>query len=226
MDRQAESELSDLLRGAGVDSGAQERTLAYWRLLREANERQNLTRLIEPAAFFSGHVLDVLELRKLRERTMGPDAFAQEWMDLGSGAGVPGLLSGAIFEDERWLLVDSEHRKAEFLAQTAEKLGLSGRVRAFHGRAEAIGGRFVGAGVASKAVGPVEKLYNWMRGCSTWNTLILFKGPKWEEEWREFSRSTRGKELRESARAEYQTPEGASRVIIQLTRVPRGTKKD
>lgn len=222
-----ESELRRVLLGAGLDGAAAERVTAYWRLLVEANERQNLTRLTEPGAFFSGHVLDVLRLRQLREQAPeGPLSPAEEWMDLGSGAGVPGLLSAVIHRDERWLLVESERRKAEFLAEAAQRLGVAGRVRVIHGRAESVGARFGGLTIASKAVGSVEKLHRWMRDRSTWNTLVLFKGPKWAEEWSAFGASPWRGELEVVGHHDYATPEGARRVIIQLGRVPRGTPKN
>jgi len=221
------AELRDRLLREGLSADGVARVVAYWELLCVANERQNLTKLIEPGPFFSGHVLDVLELRRLRGRgsSAGPSEVPPvEWLDLGSGAGVPGLLSGALFTDERWVLLDAEHRKAEFLTETVRALGLQDRIRVVHGRAEALGGRFTGPGIASKAVGSVEKLFGWMRECSTWNTLTLFKGPKWSEEWAEFGRSRHRGLLEEAGRAEYSTPEGATRLIIQLKRVPRGTK--
>src|SRR4051812_14678809 len=70
------------------------------------NERQNLTRLIEPEDFVEGHLLDVRELLK-----SGLLEFPAA--DLGSGCGVPGLLAAAI-EEKPWLLLESEGQKARF----------------------------------------------------------------------------------------------------------------
>jgi 16S rRNA (guanine527-N7)-methyltransferase len=214
------STLRERLLSAGVGAVAADRALAYWELLREESSRQNLTRLLEPEAFFSGHVLDVLRLRELRKGR----ASSQRCLDLGSGGGVPGLLSAALFEDESWTLVDAELRKAEFLGRAVGELGLLGRVSVLHGRIEAVSGAVMAPEVASKAVGTVEKLYGWLRTSSTWNTLYLFKGPKWEEEWAAFRAGPRKGDLRVAGELRYETPEGARRVIIQLQRVPRETK--
>ncbi len=211
--------LKERLSAAGVEGEGLERALAYWELLRDENTRQNLTRLLEPEAFFSGHALDVLKLRELR------GVCGEPCLDLGSGGGVPGLLSAALYGDESWVLVDSELRKAEFLSRAVRELGLEGRVQVVHGRVEGLSGDAMPPSVASKAVGPVEKLYGWLRGSSTWNSLYLFKGPKWEEEWSAFSAGPHRGELKVSAERRYETPEGARRVIIHLERVPRETKK-
>ncbi len=210
------------LARAGIPEGVAARACSYWELLVQGNERQNLTRLTAPADFFSGFLWDVLELRRAREQwgLLGSGPLT----DLGSGAGVPGLLSAAIFEDENWILVDSEGRKVEFLRHATTSLGLEDRVSAVHGRVESLGAGSFGRTVTSKAVGKVEKLYGWLRERSTWNTLVLLKGPRWEEEWGEFTRSKYRHELAVRATHEYRAPaEGAKRVIIHLERVPRGT---
>jgi 16S rRNA (guanine527-N7)-methyltransferase len=187
----------------------------------DENQRQNLTRLTEPGPFFSGHVLDVVELRKAR--TSWGESTGAKWIDLGSGAGVPGLLSAALFQDERWVLVEAERRKAEFLERAAAELGLGARVRVIHARMEKIREDLGAEAVASKAVGPVGRLYPWLKESSTWNSLVLFKGPRWAEEWAEFKKGPEANELEASNEWRYSTPEGASRLIIQLRRVSRGT---
>lgn len=215
--------LSAKLKGAGVAVDASARVLAYWEQLCVANQEQNLTRLTAPDDFFSGFVTDALELRRARMAWgLGESGV---WMDLGSGAGVPGLLSAAIHGDEGWVLVDSEGRKVEFMRSAAAALGLSGRVRAVHGRVESLGPEQFGQVVVSKAVGKVEKIYGWLRERSTWNSLVLLKGPRWGEEWGEFLRSRDRAELEIRGSHEYQAPAGgAQRVIIHLARVPRGTR--
>ena len=215
-------EFEALLSAAGLSEAQIRAASAFREAVLEENDRQNLTRLLSPADFFVGHVRDVLELRKFRE---GMGDLGRLALDLGTGAGVPGLLSAAIFSDERWILVDSEIRKAEFLSRTVEALGLSGRVEVLHGRIEQLFGRIPDVTVVSRAVGKVEKLMAWLDPCSTWNTLLLLKGPKWADEWQEFQQSRWRKALQQMARHEYSVNGQISRVIIQLARVPRGTLK-
>jgi len=58
------------------------------------------------------------------------------FVDLGSGAGVPGLVLAALWEDAEAILVDANRRRCESLEQAAEQLGLAGRVSVRCGRAE------------------------------------------------------------------------------------------
>jgi 16S rRNA (guanine527-N7)-methyltransferase len=144
----------------------------FYDLVVAENEIQNLTRLISPSDFVSGHVLDVIELSD-----SGVVDFPA--MDLGSGVGVPGLLS-AIVDEKQWLLTDSEGRKAEFLRSSAEKLGLS-NVQVFGKRAEDVLKTTSVSSIVARAVGPVGRIFAWVERCSTWNNLVLLKGPGWDE---------------------------------------------
>lgn len=191
--------------------------LSFYKCVVEENEHQNLTRLIEPEAFWEGHVEDV-------RAVLAADILDYPAMDLGSGVGVPGLLAAALSEG-RWILAESETRKAEFLRSTAEKLGLSSRVEVFAGRAEVFLQSRGVFSVTARAVGPVERIYGWIRSCSTWNNLVLFKGPAWEKEWAEFQIGRYRGELRIARAVSYEVgPEKKQRSLIRLERVPRGTK--
>ena len=187
----------------------------FYRLLAEENSRQNLTRLITPTEFYDGHLLDVCALFR-----SGLVRFPA--MDLGSGGGVPGLLAACIRPD-LWILVDSESRKAEFLSRAADMLRLS-NVRVMAGRAERALGDVRVESIVARAVGTVEKIYGWIRPCSTWNNLILLKGPGWNTEWESFLRTKYRRELKVGGIYEYHVgPEKKYRVIVRLDRVPRGT---
>lgn len=195
----------------------------FHRLLLEENELQNLTKLTSPKDFVEGHLVDVKEL--FRSRLVEYPA-----MDLGSGCGVPGLLAAVLGEGE-WILAESETRKAEYLARAADGLLLSKRVKVFSGRAEAFlskcGAQSAPASIVARAVGPVSRIYGWIRPCSTWNKLILLKGPRWEEEWQDFLKEQGANHLKLLATHEYSVgAENKKRIIVQLGRVPRGTKMD
>lgn len=213
----------ELLKGVGLSQLQIEAATAFRAAVLDESERQNLTRLLGPEEFFRGHVLDVLELRQFRSKI---GDLGNKALDLGTGAGVPGLLSAAIYPDERWILVDSEVRKAEYLARTVDQLGLSDRVQVIHGRMEQVSAQIPQVSIVSRAVGTVEKLMAWLDSCSTWNTMILLKGPKWNTEWAEFQQSRWRKLLQQGDRREYSVGDQITRVVIQLKRVPRGTFKN
>ncbi len=61
--------------------------------------------------------------------------------DLGSGAGVPGLVLAAALPDRSFVLVESVGRKCAFIRETAEAMGLA-NVSVLHARAEEVGGPF------------------------------------------------------------------------------------
>jgi 16S rRNA (guanine527-N7)-methyltransferase len=180
-------------------------------LILDENSRQNLTRLLEPRDFFEGHVRDSVEL-------LNAGWMSYPAMDLGSGAGVPGLLCG-ILEPKEWILCESEIRKATFLADAVQKLGLGDQVEVFSGRAEEFLRKRRVETIVARAVGTVSKIYGWIGKCSTWNKLILFKGPKWEEEWQEFSNGKMARHLQVESILEYSVGlEGKVRRLVLLTR--------
>ena len=60
-------------------------------------------------------------------------------VDLGSGAGVPGLVLACAWPGSSWTLVDAHRRRATFLEAAAARLGCSGRVQVVAERAEIVG---------------------------------------------------------------------------------------
>lgn len=218
------SQIQELKKRLGLLSSlnpeAQKRVLDYYRLLLEGNEVQNLTRLIAPLDFIEGHLLDVLELEKA-------GWIQSEAMDLGSGCGVPGLLAACVNPQSKWLLAESELRKREFLEAATQSLGLPTRVRV-GARGEEVLRKIPLKFVVTRAVGKISKLWNYLGPCSTWNTLILFKGPAWSEEWNEFQKSSEGaKHLRVAEVHEYIVGEQQKRrALVRLERVPRGTSAE
>jgi 16S rRNA (guanine527-N7)-methyltransferase len=211
------AELRGLLEAHVADfSAAQlDRATRFHEILVRENQVQNLTRLISPRDFYEGHFLDVLEAQR-------SGLLDGSRLDLGSGCGVPGLL-GAALGQKGWSLVDSEGRKAEFLKMAALELGID--VPVFSGRGEKVLGERPFDQVVARAVGTVEKVYSWIGGCSTWNTLLLFKGKGWEEEWRGFLQSKHRRHLEvEKIHAYSVGVEAKQRLIIRLKRaVPRRT---
>lgn len=79
-------------------------------------------------------------------------------LDLGSGAGIPGLALAGIWPRSQWCLVDAAKRRTRFLIDAVERLGWQDRVAVRWGRAEALGrdpdlrGRF--DLVTSRSFGP------------------------------------------------------------------------
>lgn len=206
----------------GLSTETYQRISDFREWIIDESSRQNLTKLLEPREFFEGHVLDVKALLEC-------GLVDYPAMDLGSGGGVPGFLM-ALVAGNSWVLADSEGHKAAFLARSVEKFGLSGQVSVFSGRAEkllaAISPEKSLKSIVARAVGPVERIYSWIRPCSTWNNLVLLKGPRWEEEWKEFQGGRYRNELKWIESYKYEVgAEKKQRIIVKIERVPRGTHK-
>jgi 16S rRNA (guanine527-N7)-methyltransferase len=60
-------------------------------------------------------------------------------VDLGSGAGIPGLALAGLWPSSRWVLVDAARRRTRLLSSAVERLGWTDRVQVVHGRAEDLG---------------------------------------------------------------------------------------
>lgn len=105
----------------------------YTGLLLAANERLNLTRVVEPDAVARLHLLDALAALPLLD-AQGPRLA----LDLGSGGGVPGIVLAIARPPIRWLLVDAASRKVAALRAFATELELT-NVEAVADRAELLG---------------------------------------------------------------------------------------
>ena len=101
------------------------------RLVLERNKEVNLTSIKEPSEFVRLHLLDSLACVGMPELEA-----AHTIIDIGSGAGFPGLPLAALYPDKQFLLMDSVRKKIDFAGVLAKELRLS-NVSALHARAEA-----------------------------------------------------------------------------------------
>lgn len=114
-------------------------------------------------------------------------AQARVVTDLGSGAGFPGLVLAIIAEaagrDIQWHLVESDGRKAAFLAEAARASRIAGAVKIHPVRAEGLGGRMGADVITARALAPLEKLLEYAHPLVKPEGLCLFlKGEKVEDE--------------------------------------------
>lgn len=105
----------------------------YLALLLAWNERLNLTAIRDPAGIELRHFLDSLTCA-----TVTGNLDQQKMIDIGSGAGFPGLPLKILYPTLQLTLVDSVAKKCHFLQTVANELGLNG-VKVISGRAEELG---------------------------------------------------------------------------------------
>ncbi len=116
--------------GGALDTDQLARLERYGALLREWNERVNLTAITAPDEIVTKHFLDSLTLLLAR-----PIAEGSRIVDVGSGAGFPGVPLAIARPDARVTLVESVAKKVRFLEVAVAELRL-GKVTVAHGRAE------------------------------------------------------------------------------------------
>jgi 16S rRNA (guanine527-N7)-methyltransferase len=130
------------LLGLELSQEQLERFELYYRELVSRNEQINLTAITEYEAVQIRHFLDSLTLASPRLRADPSnkplDMAKAALIDIGAGAGFPGLPLKILYPQIRLTLVESVGKKAVFLQEIAAKLGLS-EVIVVTGRAEEIG---------------------------------------------------------------------------------------
>ncbi len=114
-------------------------------------------------------------------------ANARVVVDLGSGAGFPGLVLAIVAEaagrDITVHLVESDSRKAAFLAEAARAARIAGAIKIQPVRAEALGGRMAADVVTARALAPLDTLLGLARPLVKPDGLCLFlKGEKVAQE--------------------------------------------
>jgi 16S rRNA (guanine527-N7)-methyltransferase len=102
--------------------------------------------------------------------------------DLGSGAGLPGIVLALLRPEVDVILVEPMARRVAFLTECVEALGLP-RVQVVRGRAEELTGDISADIVTSRAVAPLGKLASWAVGlCRPGGTVLAIKGASARDE--------------------------------------------
>jgi 16S rRNA (guanine527-N7)-methyltransferase len=135
------------------------------RLLREENERQNLVSAGSLLQLWRRHFADSIQLLEHVPRGTEPV------LDLGSGAGFPGLVVAAVRPEAQVILVESRKKRAEWLNFAAEQLQLPS-CQVIAARVEAL--QPLGAGaITARAFAPLGKLLRLSARFSTPATVWL-----------------------------------------------------
>lgn len=112
---------------------------AYVALLTRWNATYNLTAIRDPAKIWTHHILDCLSVvGPLRRHRAGH--VVTRLLDVGSGAGLPGILLAIAEPDLTVVCLDAVGKKVAFIRQVAAELGLT-HVSALHHRVETLEGQ-------------------------------------------------------------------------------------
>ncbi len=158
-------------------SSSQIEQLAYYcSLLREWNEKMNLTAIVDEDKIIEKHFYDCLIPAKsayFKGKTI---------LDVGSGAGFPGLVFAIAFPDKKVTLVDATAKKCSFLSEVSKSLKLS-NVTVINKRAEELNDRDHFDLVCARAVAPLPTLLEITAPFAKVHGIVLaMKGDKGEEE--------------------------------------------
>lgn len=129
--------------GIELSARQQEQFYRYYEMLVEKNKVMNLTAITEESEVVTKHFVDSLALVRAA-RAGGLPGWTMDGnpalrlIDVGTGAGFPGIPLKIAFPQLRLTLLDSLNKRVNFLREVCEELGLT-EVLALHGRAEDAG---------------------------------------------------------------------------------------
>ncbi len=188
--------------------------MRYLSELKAWNRKINLTSLREDSDIIIGHFLDSI--------SAAPFVPAgSRLLDIGSGAGFPGIPIKIVSPSVDVTLLESVHKKVMFMREVIRALGLDG-VTAVWGRAEDERNGIERRGfdrVVTRAVGPIPDI---LRLCEPYlapgGRVILMRGQRGGDEWEEAGAKVM-KRFRLAEQSEFKLPiRGQSRVILTVER--------
>lgn len=132
-----------------LDANVQSRLIDFIHLLVKWNRAYNLTAVRQPEQMVPRHLLDSL--------VIGPYLQGPSILDVGTGAGLPGIPLALAYPDHHFTLLDSNGKKIRFVTQAVAELGLA-NVDVIQSRVEAFqpAGRF--DTITARAYASIEEL--------------------------------------------------------------------
>ena len=185
-----------------------EQFLQYYELLVEKNKVMNLTAITEFDEVVEKHFLDSVSLTKQLDLHQ-----PLKVLDLGTGAGFPGIPLKIVFPELEITLMDSLNKRVLFLQEVIEKLGLE-NIRAVHGRAEDLARdaayREKFDLCVSRAVANLSTLSEYcLPFVQVGGGFVAYKADKAEEEIKQAEKAVKllGGKFREDSLVEFHLPD-------------------
>ena len=177
-----EEEARDWL-SARFSADAVDQVTAFAEMVKVESGLQNLVSAASLEHIWVRHIVDSAQLLAFAEGKAGP------WIDVGTGAGFPGMIVGILRGDT--ILCEPRRRRVDFLQSAIERLGIERRVTVVGSKIESI--KMHAAIISARAVASVDALLAAADSVSTKNTLwVLPKGRNAREEVAQAQRSWHG----------------------------------
>jgi 16S rRNA (guanine527-N7)-methyltransferase len=200
--------------GVPLPAATLEKLWAYHQLLREHNHDQDLTRLIGFDTIAQRHYADCMILHGMMQ-----GRWPSPLVDVGSGAGFPGMMIKLMSPATRIVLAEPRPRRVQFLEMVIRELGLSA-ISVFGHKVTSRSLTQPFAGAITRAFETVEKTLPRFGGClGVGGKAIFMKGPKAVEEVAAF-RSDEYRIVRNQAYRIPNTQQDRVLLILERTRVP------
>ena len=211
--------------GFVLDKDIFSRLETHWREVKETNEKFNLTAIVNDEDAAVKHYWDSLFLSSYINNMNISNTHKEKirCVDVGSGAGFPGLVLATACSDSEWTLIDSLRKRCDFLEKVAEAMGTA--VAVCHMRAED-GGRCgdlrSGFGVATaRAVSALPVLLEYcLPYLRVGGIFLAMKGPAAKDELASSSRALKELKGRLRENLEYALPVSGERrtlLVIEKT---------
>lgn len=151
-----------------------EKYLAYIAILDKWNKTYNLTAVKEPEQMLERHVLDSLSVLNFIK--------GKNCLDIGTGAGLPGMILAIARPEFIWTLLDSNHKKTRFLNHVKAELDLI-NVEIVHSRIESYKPDKSFDTIICRALAPLDRVLEQSQHLITKdNQLLAMKGKQAQEE--------------------------------------------
>lgn len=165
--------------GIKLSEAVLEKFYGYMQILLEWNEKMNLTAITDEKEIIVKHFIDSLTVQKyiIEKQTV---------MDIGTGAGFPGIPLKLLYEENQFILIDSLNKRIQFLEEIKKELNLR-NLELIHARAEELAKNKAYREnvdvVISRAVANLRVLVEYMLPFVKANGIcICMKGPNINEE--------------------------------------------
>ncbi|TKI04448.1 16S rRNA (guanine(527)-N(7))-methyltransferase RsmG [Martelella alba] len=152
--------LDALLSQAGIMLSDQQKgqLLLYVQLLDKWNKAYNLTSVRDPEQMLVRHILDSI--------VVNPYLSGKRFIDVGTGAGLPGIPLAIIRPDSHFTLLDSLGKRIRFLRQIQHELSLT-HIEIVQCRVEEYAPSVPYDGVLSRAFASVNDMLSWCKHLAT-----------------------------------------------------------